>query len=195
MSARQWPLRSRVPRGILVAALLIALTFGGAPLSASCCCLGGSCRCGGDKTPQSVNATTPLSQKACPCCASHKGCCRPCCLHRQATTSAAKSGRNVVSISALWPSPFAAASCCTEVPLRDKRSSSERCHCMHRADREVPRHVNPVRIPITERVVENVGDRVPLDQVAAVPCGRCQILATDSSSHAERFIALCCLVI
>jgi hypothetical protein len=195
MSALHSPFRSRIARGLNVAALLFAVTLGGTPLGASCCGLGGKCDCGVEKTAESVTPTAPVSDNACPCCSSHKGRCQRCCLRRKARTSTAKSSRHLVSVAALPPSESAPGNGCTELPVRGKRGSSQRCHCAHRADFDAPRHVSPLRAPITERVVENQCDRFQIDQLATGQFSRYRNLAPVRSDHAARVITQCCLVI
>jgi hypothetical protein len=195
MSSLPWPFQSRIARGLIVTALLFPLTFGGIPLAASCCSLGGKCDCGAQKTDESVATAAPLSINACPCCSSHKGGCQRCCLRRQARPSTAKSSRELDSVAALPPSGSAAADGCTAVPIRGKRPTSQRCHCAHRADLDVPRHVSPLRVPITERVVENHCDRFQVDQLAAGQFAHERMRAPVLSDRAERIIMLCCLVI
>jgi hypothetical protein len=194
MSALPWPFESRVARGFIVAALLFGLTFGGAPLGATCCGLGANCRCAADTTAES-SATAPVSNKTCPCCSSHAGRCQRCCLHRQAMNAAAKSSRHPVSVAALQSAESAAATCCRKTPVRSKSSPSEGCRCARRADLDVPRHVSPLRAPITERVVENDCDRFLIDQLATGQFAQNRIQAPARSNHVERVITLCCLVI
>jgi hypothetical protein len=194
MSGFPRPFESRVARGLIVAALLFGLTFGAAPLGATCCGLGGNCRCVSNANSES-SAAAPVSNKTCPCCSCHAGRCQQCCLHRQATNATAKSSRHPVSVAALQPAESAAATCCRKTPVRSKRSPSEGCRCARRADLDVPRHVSPLRAPITERVVENQCDRFLIDQLATGQFSQYPMQSPARSDQAERVITLCCLVI
>ena len=194
MSVLPWPFESRVARGLTVAALLFGLTFGGAPLGATCCGLGGNCRCAADTTAKS-STTAPVSNKTCPCCSSRAGRCQQCCLAQGAMNAAAKSNQHPGSVAAMHSAESAATNCCRKTPVRGKRSPSEGCRCARRANLDVPRHVSPLRAPITERIVENHCDRFQIDQVATGHFAQYRILAPAHSDGAGRVITLCCLVI